>query len=224
MAALSGYSRNTFYGHLPSGEIFNWSLWANGAPIGAAATQTQANSLAATAKLAGNGVNNVVPWKLLGADSGLDGVRVYSYQEDNTRATNIADASIGMVGNSTATALLPNQCAVVVTLKSAIAGRRHQGRIYIPINKWQLSSQAQLSLTDATGIAGWFAELLGRINPMLPSASKVGILSRVGMNFTPPRDPTFQACVSVTVDTKIDIQRRRANKAPANNRFTQTVA
>lgn len=223
MSALNGYSRSTFYGHLPSGEIFNWSLWANQAPIGPAATQVQANNFAAEAKVVGTGVNNLAPWLMLGPDSGLDGVRVYSYQEDNTKATNIADASIAKVGSSGATSLLPNQCAVVVTLKTALAGRRHQGRIYLPLVKYGLSSQGQLGTSDVQGFAGWFAEFITRLNSHI-GAQKIGVLSRVGMNRTPPLDPTFQAITSVTVDSKVDVQRRRANKATANARFTQVVA
>lgn len=222
MVSLSGYSRNTFYGHLPSGEIFNWSLWASEAPIDQAGTQAQATAFANEAKVAGSGVSNVVPQKLLGPDSGLDGCRVYSYQDTSGRATNIADASIGLPGNSSATALLPNQCAVVVTLKTAVAGRRHQGRVYWPINKWGLGSQGQLALVDATGIAGWMAEFITRLNSHIGPA-KIGVLSRAKALHTPGSLVEFQPITSVTVDTKIDVQRRRANKATANNRFTQAV-
>lgn len=223
MTGLSGYSRSTFYGHLSGGEIFNWSLWANEAPADQAATQAQANAFAAEAKVAGTGVNNVRPEKLLSPDSGLDGVRVYSYAENSTKATYLADASIGSTGNSSATVLLPNQCAVVVTLKTAVAGRRHQGRVYLPINQWALSSQAQLSTANVQGIAGWFAEFLARLNSHI-GTQRIGVLSRVGMTPTGGAAPTFQPITTVTVDSKIDIQRRRANKMGANSRFTQAVA
>lgn len=216
---MTGLSRTTFYGHLPSGEIFNWSLWASEAPIGQAATQAQATAFATEFK-ADPGVN-MPGWKLIGSDSGYDGCRVYSYQDTSGKATNIADAGINMVGSSSATSLLPNQCALVASLKTAVAGRRHQGRVYLPINKFALGSQGQLDTPTALSVAAWMADLIHRLNTHITPA-KIGILSRVSLGAGAPTD-AIQPVTTVTVDTKIDIQRRRAKSAAAGGRGIVTV-
>lgn len=209
---LFGYSRSTFYGTLPSGEIFNWSLWCNEAPADAASTQQQATAFAAAYKAA-PGVY-LPPEKLLSSSSAYSGCRVYSYMEHNTKATYIADAPINVPGSSGSTSLLPDQLAVVVGLRTDMAGRRHMGRVYLPITAWGLSSQAQLSTADCTGLAGWFAQFIRALNGNIGS-QRVGVLSQAGATFTP--------VTSVKVDSKLDTQRRRTKRASVNSVGTATV-
>lgn len=215
MAIPSGYSRATFYGHLPGGELFNWSLWSNQAPSDQTATQTMATAFA-TKFQAGIDTPNAADLpltKIIGSDAGYDGVRVYSYTAVGGHASFVADAPITRPGSSSATGTLPNQCSIVVTLRTAVAGRRATGRIYLPITKYSLGSAGQLDTGSVDGLANAVSHLITALNSA-ETPQHVGVLSQTA--------GTFQSVNSVKVDSKVDIQRRRANKqTPA---YVKTLA
>lgn len=213
MAIPSGYSRSTFYGTLPGGDIFNFSLWANEAPADQAATQAQADAFATEFKVSPG--TNVSAWQICSTTTTFSGVRVYSYLDTTGKATHIADSAIGQAGTASSGSTLPNQCCVVVTLKSAVAGRRSQGRIYLPCTNQALSSPPALSTAIVTGLANWMADLIHRLNSHIGS-QKIGVLSQVGA--------TFQPFTTVKVDSKIDIQRRRANKGVISYTYSTPIS
>lgn len=203
------HSRNVVFGTLPGGEIFNWSLWADRAPASAAAANDQAQGIANAFKNTAGPVNAVRPEKLLGSDANYVGVKTYAYT-GGTAASFVGVGTIGVAGNSGASQVLPDQLALVVTLRTALAGRSHTGRIYLPITKWNLSSQGQMAKAETDGLAAWFAAFLTAANTSLTGVSgnhMVVASQKLG---------TSQSITSVTVDTKIDVQRRRANRQNAS--------
>lgn len=197
----SGYSRNSFHGRLPGGEIFGWSLWTNEAPITVEATQTQANAFRDAFVAADSSV--YAPHHLLSADSSYTGVTTYSYTDASGKAAHIAEAPMNIAGVN-AGALLPNQCSVVVSLKTALAGRRHQGRVYLPMTEFSLGAGGELDIGFAGGLAGYFATLIGALNSAIGGPAKVVVLSQVA--------GTSQPVTATRCDTRVDIQRRRANR------------
>lgn len=196
-----GVSRNTFHGTLPGGEIFGWSLWANEAPLDVAATQAQANAFRDAFVAADSSV--YAPQHLLSADSAYTGVTTYSYLDGSGKASHIAEAPMSIPG-ANAGALLPNQCSVVVSLKTQLAGRRHQGRVYLPMTEFSLSTGGELDIGFAGGLAGYFAALLHSLNDAMGGPGKIVVLSQVA--------GTTQPVTATRVDTRVDIQRRRANR------------
>lgn len=207
-----GVSRNTIYGHLLGGEIFNMSLWAGEAPTGQAATQAQANAFR-DAIVTAMGLT-AAPKSFLQTTSGYDGLKVYSYQSSGGHATNIADASMSQPGTAATSFQLPNQAAVCVSLKTDSAGRTKQGRIYMPLGVYGLSS-GQLTSGDCTAIATWWRNLIVSLNTAIGGPAKIGVLSQ--------KLGTIQPVTAVAVDSKVDIQRRRANKQVAVARAVVAV-
>lgn len=195
----SGYSRNVISGTLPGGEIFQTGFWCDEAPSDLAATQTQADALATdwNNKSADTGH----PASFLATGSTIDKITVYSYLDTSGKATYVAESALT---NPTITGAqtLPDQVALVSTLTTGVSGRRNRGRMYWPVNKASLSG-GQISGTTALQLATWVANFLTSVNGDLGDQHVV-VLSQVG--------GTSHAVTGVTVDTKFDIQRRRADK------------
>lgn len=202
MPIPSGYSRTTFHGTLPGGEIFNWSLWANEAPADQAATQAQATAFA-TELLAAPATGQLHAADIMSTDSSFTGVRVYSYADATGHAKYIAEASAVKPGSGIQSGLLPNQCAIVATLKTGVAGRRNTGRVYLPATKLSIQAGGQWGTSGAQSLANWLANFISRCNSHI-GTQKLGILSQTA--------GTFQPITTVFVDARIDIQRRRANR------------
>lgn len=213
MPIPSGYSRSTFYGHLEGGDIFNMSLWANEAPLDNAATQTQANAF----RDAFNAKNSNVfsPTHYIRSGSGYDGVRVYSYTDTTGKAAHIGDASIAKPGTAGSTGLLPQQVALCVSLLTAQAGRSAKGRIYMPLMVLALGFGGQADSPTVDGVAAWWATFITALNTAIGGPAKIGVLSQ--------KHGTFQPITAVAVDTRLDIQRRRANRENVTYRNVTAV-
>lgn len=205
MPIPAGVDRCVFYGHLPGGEIFNWSLWINSASIDQAATQAWATTLAGLWK----GINNTpgvsdMPWtKVLQSSAGYDGVRVYSYPIGNAPAAHVADASLGAVGNASSGTPLPNVVATAVTLKTALAGRSYIGRVFLPATNQVLDSNGLMQSSTVDGLASSMQHLIQAINGA-PGGYAVCVVSGKTGAKTP--------VTSVRIDSKCDVQRRRENR------------
>lgn len=204
-----GYSRSTFYGTLSGGEIFNWSLWMDQAPADNAAAQTQAQAFATKFQQLNDTppASSVTPCQLVSNQATYVGCRVYGYTTNSGKATTIGDAVINRPGTSQTAVYLPNQVAVCVTLKSATAGRSATGRVYLPINSWTVQSNGQLSSSTPASIANWMAQFITALNTAAGAGRHIGVLSQ--------KHGTFAPVVTTKVDSRLDIQRRRANRQTA---------
>lgn len=195
----SGYSRNVIAGSLPGGESFQMSIWCNEAPSDEAATQSQADAFASdfSTKLADTGA----PKSFLATGGAYQTVTTYSYLDTSGRATFGAEAAI-TGGAGAATQALPDQCALVITLLTGYSGRRNRGRIYMPLSATTVTA-GQVSSTNVDNIATWWKDLLVAWNGHI-GTQKCVVLSQTrgdGKEIT-----------EVVVDSKIDTQRRRADK------------
>lgn len=194
----SGYSRTVFHGTLENGEIFQWGFWASEAPSDAAAANTQADAArdAFAATTSGS-----VPRTLLSTGSAYTGVRVYSYPNGGPDAEYVGESTItGQAGAGTGS--LPNQVCVVATLLTGLAGRRNRGRIFLPCNSSSLAN-GQLSSSITGGIQAWVASFVGAINSAY-DPGKVVVLSQVA--------GSASNVTEISVDSRLDIQRRRADR------------
>lgn len=199
MGIPSGYSRNVISGKLPGGEIWQCSLWANEAPSDLAATQAQATAFAG--KIQTDAANAGSPVSLLASGGTMDLLTTYSYLDSSGKATFVANAPI-TTSAPAGTQTLPDQVTLCVTLLTGLAGRRHRGRVFVPYQTGALTA-GQISNTIATNVATWWSTLITHLNSTL-GTQHIVVLSQVA--------GTSNTVNAVQVDTKLDIQRRRADK------------
>lgn len=193
MARPAGVSRVVLSGHLAGGEIFQTGFYIAGAPVDQATTQGIADGFASNwVASAGDAARSI-----LAGSSGYDKVTVYSYVAAGPApASFVGEAAL--VGVGTGGGQLPNQIALVATLLTGAAGRRNRGRMYLPANGMPLTGhQALLSLATsvATGMVAIFSQF-----------DDAGVVVVSGVAGTARR------VTSVRVDTRPDVQRRRAGK------------
>lgn len=190
-------------GHLTGGEIFTTGFWLSDTPI---ATQADANSLAAAIKALITTTSFATIRSAISATSGYDVVRVYSHPDGQELAQFIGESgSTSVVG--TGTTYHPLQCALVVTTRTNLAGRRHRGRMYFPWTAAPLGSDHQVG---SGSLAPFLAEVdtfLTAVNA-LTGVGGVAVVSRVGAGEQNP-------VTAISADTRLDIQRRRANRQVA---------
>lgn len=208
MAVPSGYSRNIIRGHLEGGEIFEWGFWIAEAPSNAAAANTQAAAIATA--YTSSAATGTPPANFLSSTEGIDEVRVYSYVTGGTTADFVGSAPLVVAGSSVST--MPNQVAIVVTLETGFSGRRNRGRYYLPCSRLATLTLGQIPSATVTAIALNAKTFLDAVNSA--AGQPVSVLSQVAGSAKP--------VTAVRVDSKFDIQRRRANREPAS--FTQLTA
>lgn len=141
------------------------------------------------------------------------------------RSINVANqaevpATVAGAAGTSSTPMLPQQVAAVVTVRTALAGRRFRGRVYLP--GWaQIAGASSSAFTTAAGTAALsFISTVG--NALFTSNYTLSVLSRpVFQEVTPPTiPPTFiliragqlnTATSFDLVDHRWDTQRRRLN-------------
>lgn len=206
----SGYSRTVLIGHLSGGEIFNTGFWTAEAPTSEDAATTQAEAFAAAwnAKVADVGH----PESFLGSASGYDTLRVYSYTDTSGTASFIGEAALTNPSTSGVDSL-PNQCALVATLLTGRSGRRNRGRMYLPCTKASTTG-GQITTALAGNLCAWVADFLG--DCATAAGQPVVVLSQVA--------GTAGNITQVRIDTRVDIQRRRAASESGISSVTNDVA
>lgn len=201
------------YGTLASG-VQGWSIGINllgpsGYPVGdpainAAAQQLYADFLSAGWSTATSGA--VALAGLAGTEAKVDGVRLYGYSGNFTVAAVVGQSTGASVPGTGAT-VMPPQTALVCTLRTGLAGRARQGRIYLPHQVGGMTTGGQTSRNVgqvATSVANvlslWRTRTYNGSNlvPIVAGAT-AGQLE----------------VTAVTVDNVLDTQRRRRDKVKA---------
>lgn len=202
MSIPLGYSRNVIRGHLIGGEIFEWGFWSAEAPSDDAAANAQAAAVAtAYTSAIGTGTG---PHTFLSSGEGIDQVRVYSYTTGGPSAQHVGSAAL--VQTSASVATCPNQVAVVCTLQTGFSGRRNRGRVYLPCTHTSALVSGQLSSAQVTALAQFMQKFFQNVNAAV--TQPIVVLSQVA--------GSANDVVTIRVDSRLDIQRRRANRqAPA---------
>lgn len=215
MSIPNDVTRVTFVGHLGGGEVFDTGFWLAGqAPV----SQDAANLMATTLAAAFVADLKVKLCGLLSTDCGYDKVRVYGYPNGGPTAATIGEAAIsGGVGTGTNTQF--DQVAMVATLLTGAPGRRNAGRMYLPLTgKIPSSTTAgpQIDSTSvgnaATGLATFFSNWNSAHAGAMGSPAVVSIAGSA-----------HRPISAVRVDSRADIQRRRANRQSVQTTQSQTV-
>lgn len=198
-------------GTLPGGEIFSWGLSlmaASGAP------GVQADVAASV--IASSITPSITPelYSLLPASAAYSSVSVYHYG-GGAHADAVGYAPIGHNGTGTANPM-PNQVAIVVTQETARPGRSYRGRSYIPVLRLNLSADGQVVDSILTAVLTDIATVIGNLKANSGDAGsiKTVVASSKGFN----TDLT-----AISADTRLDIQRRRAESQAINDRVTHVL-
>lgn len=210
MAIPAGVSRIVFSGAMPNGEIWSTGFWIQG---DTPTTDSEANALAELAfdefsASDSSGAMRVTIENLGTAQQIWNEVKTYCYPTGGPTATVIGSFTLPspVVGEGTVPG--PNQLSTVLTLRTALAGRAHRGRMYLPAMGIPMASDGQLSqaVMDLVvgawklGFSDWNAASTGKI--VVVSTSQKG-------NEAYPGAATL--VTQVTMDSRMDIQRSRAN-------------
>jgi hypothetical protein len=206
-----GTVKVVFGGSLPTPEKFAFSFWLGSTPI---TTQAAANTLATdiVTAFASTAKANVLAY-LMNSGS-YDNVKVYCYPVGGPTASVIGQATIASGAGTGTSNPHPLQCAIVVSLRTSFAGRRNRGRLYLPLTSVALTAH-QLTSSQCADIAGAMAAFFNSLNAN-SSYGDVSIVSQVGTGLV-------TKVSSVIVDSRVDVQRRRANRSVAIASNTQTV-
>lgn len=216
MGAPAGAVRVVFHGTAPGGEIWETGFWMMNTGV---VSQANADALAFTLVAEFNatddsGAMRITMQQIGGATYSWTTIRVYAYPDGGTKAAFIGESVLATPVAGLHSTVLPNQCALVLTLLTGAAGRSQRGRMYLPCNALNLQTSGQAAPTDISPIAAAWAKAFTDIN-----ASTTGKIVVVSQKLVAARNVT-----SVRADTKIDIQRRRANKQQAVATFSDPVA
>lgn len=134
-------------------------------------------------------------------------VIAYQYQSPSTAAQFQAEAVQTPVVGTQAGVGSPIDTACVVSLRTAVPGRRTRGRMYVPCHapvqpttgEWQNTTSQGIGTATKTLLSGVFTSTTGG----------VVVVSRTGLS--------YETVTGVVTDNKPDVQRRRENRlAPGN--------
>ena len=137
-----------------------------------------------------------------------------SYRYSGGAATEHTHATVSHAGTASA-ATLPCQCAIVVTLRTALATRSGRGRIYVPYTGAAVLSTTR---TGDTAVINGLVDALGAYYDAVTGDSPDTIPVVVSQTLT-----TYNQIVSVDADAVIDTQRRRRNQI-TSTRHTYSLA
>lgn len=186
----------TMGGSLPGGEVWQCGLHAAVLPGGA--TQQHADEVAADLPTKTKTVWNTSSFAIARVNGwSLRQWRVYYYPAGANKATIVSAGSSAPL-NGAQTQSMPNQTAIVASLRSANPSRTGRSRIYIPALSGALEN-GQFATAVTTDIANGAAALC----EALDSIAWVGPVL-CGTSGSP--------VTSVQVDSVLDTQRRRRNK------------
>lgn len=206
MSIPAGVARFVLAGHLGATEIFETGFWE----VGDFATQADVDSAAAAAATAFLADMAGAATNMLRTVDGYDEVRVYGYPAGGPTASFVGTAALGTTGSSSSSN--PLQTCCVATLLTGAAGRRRRGRMYLPATGEALVT-SEFTSARVTAIANAVASFLGFGAPD-PTHGPI-VLSQVAGTHAP--------VTQVRVDSKPDIQRRRAESLAASAQHTSTV-
>lgn len=211
----AGTQRIILHGSLPGGEEWETGFWMNDTGVtDASLANALANIIAGTITASDeSGAIANMAGTVWSAYTTFESVRVYGYTGGSNKAAFVGEYVLPTPVNGSGNAQLPNQCAIVLTMRTALAGRQHRGRMYLPISLMGPSPSAQLTQPQAAAIAETWATFFSDVNRS--STGQIVVVSSVGSAATP--------LSAVSVDTRIDIQRSRAKQQAIVGKSTVSV-
>lgn len=189
-----------FSGTLPGGEV--WSCGIRNQAVTGTPSQTILQTVATGASALWSTFHAVVN-NAFGAGVVYDLVTARVISPAGVTVAQ-AEASPGTPTAGASAANKPNQCAVVVTLVSTLAGRQGRGRMYLPALGGTITTAGRLGTTQRDSIADTAATLVDGLSDLSEAnyvASRMAVQSQVG--------PTASQVVTIRVGDVWDTQRRR---------------
>lgn len=209
MAIPKGAVHVVFGGTLPSSERFAWGFWLNSLHVGDVVDSNIDIDLPlvldlASRKIVSRWAGIIAGFPPLTAYDRVDG---YYYGADGTHATISAEKTFTLAGTAAAGTAMPDQLAMVASLRTGRAGRSYRGRAYLPMcNTTQLATGGQVGDTFVTAYATAVRGLLADLNAGEGSSSTPGmppvVVSRTLTHMQP--------ITAVRMDSRPDVQRSRA--------------
>lgn len=201
--------RYTIQAQAPQGEIAAVNLWTMGREVG---SQADANLLASS--MAATIEAHLTAWnQTIANDTEWNQVTAYCYPAGGTVAGFIGQSTVEAPGLSTA-GMMPLQTCLVVTLLTGNAGRSYRGRLYLPATcVTVMQGTHQLAGNTVDNLAGDWASFLEAVD--FNNCGKPSVVS--------PTRTSATAISALAIDTRLDVQRRRANKQSVTHRATEDV-
>lgn len=202
--------RLTLNGTLGQGEVFSFG-WYVQMPSTVSSQATFQTFINATATACASG--------LLGLASFIDPAATYStlkgyaWNADGSGAAADWIASAPAVQVGSGVAALPLQSCAVATLTTAIPTRRTRGRMYLPCTGVALTNH-ELTSTQVTTLAQTAKSIL--------NAAKTVDALAIAVVFSPTYG-VVTPVLSTSVDSRTDVQRRRADNQAVLFRNSQTL-
>ena len=207
MSIPAGTARLAFHGTLGGGQvIWQFSLWV-GRDV---TTQAGADDLAADANTAYN--TGTLKNLTIASQDTFEGVSAYCYHTGGS----VADF-VGVAGSSSAgstTLRNPMQVALVATLETGTPGRHGKGRIYLPCRITALGTDGLVSTANRDSILAQVVAVVQALNASAPTTA-VGVVSIT--------TSAIHVVTAVSMDQRMDIQRRRANRQSVGSRARTAV-
>lgn len=142
----------------------------------------------------------------------LLGVRGYFYPAHNGHSTVVADLPLTASISGTSSFNMPTQTSIVASMRTSVSGRSARGRSYFPATGLELNSSGQLAAADAQSFATHYGNVLADL--ALDIASSLAS-SGVGPVVWSQKTTATHQIILVGVDSRPDVQRRRADKVIA---------
>lgn len=204
MPALATYQRVVIKGTGPNSEIWQtgFATAAVTPPTTQAQLQTDCTAIAGFVTTWWTAIKG-----LIYSSYSLTEVDMYQYVAPSRVATLQAQSVLTAAPGTNAATGSPIDTACVVSIRSAVPGRSHRGRMYVPCH---------------SGVAPASGMFTGTPNTTIGTATKAMFTSVAGYSSYVPvvvsrTHNTWDAVASLITDNKPDVQRRRENKLIPGN-------
>lgn len=202
-------------GVMPGNEIWETGFWMSDTGV---ASEAAANALAQiiwgtiTANDTSGAMRtlSVKAWKVT---IKFTEVRTYVYTGGTTAAYIGSFVGSPALAGSSSGAILSNQTAMCLSLRTGLAGRRNRGRMYLPVNGLALNNDAQWDAADLQTIADGWRIFMNDVNAS--DTGKIVVVSRTATQFHP--------ITGLILDSRPDVIRRRANQQLPTSRIVEVV-
>ena len=199
MSIPGGSLRLVSSGQLPGGEVWNTGLW-----VSPAADITDFDSLVLAMAVPQSAFNTM--WNTLKSrwSAGVKVSTLFGYYYGGGEFGDSAEFSAALPLDSnegTGTPVMPNQCAVVASLRTGRSGQSYRGRMYLPLLKSGLGLNGEMDTFEPQAVSDAVATCISAIGA---GPGPVAVVSVTQSSAVP--------VTSVEVDSIIDTQRRRRNK------------
>lgn len=211
MGIPAGVQRLTFTGHGSDGEIWTNSHWWRSSVIGDLGPTTNAQAAAMLTAILTNAKATTYRTFLMGkmpATCGIDKATLYCYPAGGPTSPAISEQAWVAVGTNGVGPLIPQACQVA-SLRTGQSGRSYRGRVYLPVQSSVLSGGHQYAAADCTAVANAVAAFLSGWGLLAITPAGNGIFASVISSTLGAANSISQ----VIVDSRPDVQRRRANRA-----------